>query len=143
MMHCTANIEEEAGFHSIVVMRTRQVEVANRFEHTIFTKHDRISYSPEEDEQGFDYNMELDAVKLSWDGRKVVLANFLHVRNVLEPQELRNGEVMHCSKMGTLSSLEFFLYLSSQHFCRIKPLLTVKNTILFLLAKEEEARIRQ
>lgn len=41
------NIEDEARYHTIVVMRTREVSLATKFPHTIFSKKDDISYTAE------------------------------------------------------------------------------------------------
>lgn len=76
------SIEQEACFHTIVVMRTKEVSLASKFPHTIFSKNDRISYEVEKEEKDFDYNVEIDAFKVIVHERTLVLANFTHVTEV-------------------------------------------------------------
>lgn len=73
------SIEEEASYHSIVVMRTRSKALAQRFPHTIFSKDEAMNISPDKDESDLDYNYELDAVKYSWQGQKIIMASFSKV----------------------------------------------------------------
>lgn len=51
------DIDNEAQYHTIVVMRTKDVSLATKFPHTIFSKDDRISYQPEKEEKNFEYNV--------------------------------------------------------------------------------------
>ena len=39
-------ISEEAKYHTILVMRTKQAALARQFPHTIFTLGNKISYDP-------------------------------------------------------------------------------------------------
>lgn len=55
--HMIENIDNEAQYHTIVVMRTKEVSLAIKFPHTIFSKDGRISYQPEKEEKNFEYNV--------------------------------------------------------------------------------------
>ena len=37
-----SEIEKESIYHTIIVVRTKAIEVANLFAHTVFTKYDQL-----------------------------------------------------------------------------------------------------
>ena len=137
-MKKSVGIKEEEPFHTIVVMRTDNPDVANRFPHTIFTdKEDNLVYAPTQ-EQGFFYNMELDAFKCRWiTDKMIVLADFSPLKHVLNKSAISKFSSFKVVDFALLGgqSLSFYLKLSTGKFKEVVPLVVIGNTLVLVFRK--------